>query len=120
MQMTNRECDQRISVLENALDLDGYLGYAIATNYKRMSDVAEPYLKLRNEFFSTHDMPEPDLNGFINVAKDSQLFAEFMQGPGRVMDDLHEVDIIKVKPSELPPNITARQLLSLYWMVGDE
>lgn len=120
MRLTNREIEQRLVGLENALELSGYAGYAIATNYRRLSDAAKPYLDMRNQFFMSHDFGEPDENGLIKVSTDSPEFNEFMSTAGKVMDDVIDVDVITISKDELPETLTARQILSIYWMLEGE
>lgn len=120
MRLTNREIEQRIVALDQAMDFSGYAGYVVATNYDRLVKAATPYLDMRNEFFAKHDLGEPDENGFIRVKVDSPEFAEFMQTAGKVMDDVQEVDLLTLSHDDLPDDISARQILSIYWMIEDD
>lgn len=119
MRLTNREIEQRIVGLEQVMDFTGYAGYAVATNYDRLTKAAAPYIEMRNEFFAKHEFGEPDENGFIKVKVDSPEYKDFMSTAGRVMDDVQEVELLTIGSDDIPKDITAKQLLSVYWMIKD-
>lgn len=119
MKLTNRQMEQMLSALENVLGMNGPMGYAIALNYHNLHEAAAPYITMRNKFMESHDFGEPDENGYVKVALGSPEYVEFMEGAGAVMDEEHEVNIRKVSRSELPQDLTARQMLSIFWMIEE-
>lgn len=123
MIMTNADMDAKILFLQQFLDRRDCIGYAAARNTRLLSTTATEYINRKEELILKYGSEEFDKNGnktgrkmlstndlnFKKYAVEIDLYANIE----------HEVDVFKIKYSDVVGILSGSEILELDWMLED-
>lgn len=121
MILTNAQMFDSIEVLAQAKDETGLLGYAVAVNLRKLSQVAEvaEFARKRDELLAAHGAQVPGAPTRYNLqGAAAAAFYEALEPFAKIETD---VAVLQVPPDVFySGNLTSGQMYALAWMVKEE
>lgn len=112
-----------LNQLNTVLSRSDIVGYAAAVNHKRISDVIEPYITVKQSLLNEYGEREVDENGEptnrILVKFDSPDFDKFKKELERIGSIENEIDIFKINSEDVINKLTGNDILNIIWMFED-
>lgn len=122
MLLTNTKMHEYIDSLSQCLDCTGILGYAIARNYRKLQEEAADYLQMYNnaimKFGEETTLPDGSKTYTLNIQ--SEQYAKFIAEIEPLSTVEHNVAIMCVPYKEAINKLSAKQILSLDFMLRDQ
>lgn len=102
----------------------GKFGYAVARNVRKLREACTEFLQIRQnliqELGEKRFDEEGRFTGTIAIDTESDKFLEYGKRLGDVSDISHTVEIYKIPYELLPDSITAKDMLTLEWMLIED
>lgn len=119
--LCNYQMDLYANVLNNFLEYSGKFGYAIARNYRNLAISSVDYLDTKTKLIQKYGHQDLDSNGDFIGTYTIDSTCEHYQEVSKELTDLgnieHEVTIFKITYDDLPEDLSARDIISLEWMI---
>lgn len=117
----NHVIDDFVNVLQRHMDATGVLGFAIARNYRKVSDEIVEYIDRRNDLITKYGKDEIGKDGkptgrkYIDANSDNlKKFAEELQ---KYADIEVSVDVMTVSLDEIGDQLKAKDIVELEMMI---
>lgn len=102
----------------------GKFGYAVARNVRKLREACTEFLQIRQNLIQELGEKKLDeegrFTGIIAIDTESDKFLEYGKRLGEVSDISHTVEIYKIPYELLPDRITAKDMLTLEWMLIED
>lgn len=120
--LSNYEIEHFVEVLSNFFDCNGRFGYAIARNYRKLSSTALEYFDAKHQLVKKYGIEDFDSNG-NSIGYVIEATNPYYQEVSKELNDLgnieHEVVIFEITYDDLPEDLSARDIISLEWMIQE-
>lgn len=123
IELTNFQMAAYKKSLEAFMNENGVFGYAVARNYRKFNNETLEHEHLKVDLLNQYGQERVDQNGNST----SELYIdESSPYYKKVVDELnisgniaHKVIIYKVSGSDIPQRLSARDILTIDWMIED-
>lgn len=117
MILSNAQMFDSITVLQQAKNETGLLGYAVAVNLRRLATEAQEYARKRDELLAEYGTDAGA--GRFNLTNDAA--AAFYEALQPFSEMTHDVQVMQVAPEVFYGGaLTSGQMYALSWMVKEE
>ena len=118
--MKNKEMDELLVGLTGLMDkAQGKLGYAIAKNYRIISNELKEYLGLKDQAIAKFG--EPDENGRVRILIGTESYKNYLEEMKQYDDIESEINIVMVSPDDVySSDLTAKEISGLLFMIKED
>ena len=125
IELQNMDMASMLFSLEPFLEsATGKFGYAVARNVRKLREACTEFLQIRQNLIQELGEKKLDeegrFTGTIAIDTESDKFLEYGKRLGEVSDISHTVEIYKIPYELLPDSITAKDMLTLEWMLIED
>ena len=118
MYLTNEQSDYYLSVLKIiAPKATGKLGYAVARNMRNLSNSLTEYIERKNSLIIKYGT---EINGEISLNKSDENYKLFLNDIKEFTNIEHDIDIMKVSPSDIYNSTLSADVISNIMFMIDE
>lgn len=120
IKMTNKEMDDLLNGLEELMDkARGKLGYAIAKNYRILSEELNEYTEIKNT--AIIKFGEKDNEGHISIQLGTEAHKQYLNEMKQYDDIKSDVNILIVSPEDVySSNLTAKEVSRILCMIKED
>lgn len=119
--LSNAQIEYYTNFLEKFMDYHGRFGYAVARNYRILSNIGIEYLHRKLSLLRKHGDEILDEDGKptggYTMLPDNEYYQETLKELTDLGNIEHEVTIFKITYDDLPEDLSARDIISLEWMI---
>lgn len=121
MRLTNSKMHEYTDILSKYMECTGLFGYAVAKNYRTLTNALTDYFKLYDKMLEKYgtivNIPNSNRPTY-KLEKDSSAMKAFINELTPISMVVQNVDILQVPYSEDLKNFTGEQLLALDFMIS--
>ena len=119
MKLTNKQMDEYANALSNLMEkTQGKLGYAIAKNFRLMTNELKEYIGLKDS--AINKLGEQDEDGRIRIRIGTDAHKQYLEEMKQYDDIESDVNLVMVKPDDVySSNLNAMEISGILFMVDE-